>query len=108
MLVGVDFGGTQVKAGIVEGGEVVRSMSAETRPGATVNEVLSTLTNVVLALAPRPAAVLGIPVGFIGAAESKEALAATDLEHLVVHGRRGGAAITAPALHALACEQEIL
>ena len=40
--------------------------------------------------APRPAAVLGIPVGFIGAAESKEALAATDLEHLVVHGRRGG------------------
>jgi glucokinase len=57
MLVGVDFGGTQVKAGIVEGGEVVRSMTAETRPGATVNEVLSTLTNVVLALAPRPIAV---------------------------------------------------
>ena len=40
--------------------------------------------------APRPAAVLGIPVGFIGAAESKEALAATDLPYLVVHGRRGG------------------
>jgi len=58
--------------------------------------------------APRPAAVIGIPVGFIGAAESKEALAATDLEHLVVHGRRGGSAITAAALNALACEQEIL
>jgi glucokinase len=57
MLIGVDFGGTQVKAGIVEGGEVVRSMTAETRPGASVNEVLSTLTNVALALAPRPAAV---------------------------------------------------
>jgi glucokinase len=57
MLIGVDFGGTQVKAGIVEGGEVVRSMTAETRPGATVNEVLSTLTNVALALAPRPVAV---------------------------------------------------
>ncbi|AEA25220.1 Precorrin-8X methylmutase [Pseudonocardia dioxanivorans CB1190] len=57
--------------------------------------------------APRPAAVLGIPVGFIGAAESKQALAArTDVEHLVVHGRRGGSAITAAALNALASEQE--
>jgi precorrin-8X/cobalt-precorrin-8 methylmutase len=58
--------------------------------------------------APRPAAVLGIPVGFIGAAESKDALAATDLEFLVVRGRRGGSAITAAALNALATEQEIL
>lgn len=58
--------------------------------------------------APRPAAIIGIPVGFIGAAESKEALAATDLEHLVVHGRRGGSAITAAALNALATEKEIL
>jgi len=59
--------------------------------------------------APRPAAVLGIPVGFIGAAESKQALAArADLEHLVVHGRRGGSAITAAAVNALATEQEIL
>jgi precorrin-8X/cobalt-precorrin-8 methylmutase len=58
--------------------------------------------------APRPAAVLGIPVGFVGAAESKEALAASDLEHLVVHGRRGGSAITAAALNALATEREIL
>ena len=58
--------------------------------------------------APRPAAVLGIPVGFVGAAESKDALTRTDLEHLVVRGRRGGSAITAAALNALACEQEIL
>ncbi|MBN9734368.1 MULTISPECIES: precorrin-8X methylmutase [unclassified Pseudonocardia] len=59
--------------------------------------------------APRPAAVVGIPVGFIGAAESKQALAErTDLEHLVVHGRRGGSAITAAALNALAHEQEII
>jgi glucokinase len=57
MLVGVDFGGTQVKAGIVEGGEVVRSMTADTRPGASVSEVLSTLANVALALAPKPDAV---------------------------------------------------
>ncbi|MDT7785846.1 MAG: precorrin-8X/cobalt-precorrin-8 methylmutase [Pseudonocardiales bacterium] len=56
--------------------------------------------------APRPAAVLGIPVGFIGAAESKEALAATDLEHLVVHGRRGGSAMTAAAINAIASEAD--
>jgi precorrin-8X/cobalt-precorrin-8 methylmutase len=58
--------------------------------------------------APRPAAVLGIPVGFVGAAESKDALARTDLEHLVVRGRRGGSAITAAALNALAEERELL
>lgn len=56
--------------------------------------------------APRPAAVLGIPVGFIGAQESKEALAATDLEHLVVRGRRGGSAMTAAAINAIASEEE--
>jgi precorrin-8X/cobalt-precorrin-8 methylmutase len=56
--------------------------------------------------APRPAAVLGIPVGFIGAAESKDALAASDLEHLIVRGRRGGSAITAAAVNALASETE--
>jgi precorrin-8X/cobalt-precorrin-8 methylmutase len=58
--------------------------------------------------APHPAAVLGIPVGFIGAAESKEALAAYGgVEFLVVHGRRGGSAITAAAVNALAAEKEI-
>ncbi|MFE3069154.1 precorrin-8X methylmutase [Streptomyces sp. NPDC059247] len=58
---------------------------------------------------PRPAAVLGIPVGFIGAAESKDALAAQDLglDYLVVRGRRGGSAMTAAALNALAHEAEI-
>ncbi len=50
-----------------------------------------------------PAAVLGIPVGFIGAAESKQALAGNDLglEYLVVHGRRGGSAVTVAAVNAL-------
>jgi precorrin-8X/cobalt-precorrin-8 methylmutase len=58
--------------------------------------------------APRPAAVLGIPVGFIGAAESKEALAGNQLglEYLVVKGRRGGSAITAAAINAIASEEE--
>ncbi|MFH8404757.1 precorrin-8X methylmutase [Streptomyces sp. NPDC018019] len=58
--------------------------------------------------APRPAAVLGIPVGFIGAAESKEALAKhpAGLEHLVVHGRRGGSAMAAAAINAIASVEE--
>ena len=58
--------------------------------------------------APRPAAVIGVPVGFVGAAESKDALAAhpSGLEHLVVRGRRGGSAIAAAALNALASEEE--
>ncbi|MFD7295959.1 precorrin-8X methylmutase [Streptomyces sp. NPDC059897] len=60
--------------------------------------------------APKPAAVLGIPVGFVGAAESKEALAGNGLglEHLVVRGRRGGSAMTAAALNAIATEAEIM
>ncbi|MGY0485635.1 precorrin-8X methylmutase [Streptomyces sp. WG-D5] len=60
--------------------------------------------------APKPAAVLGIPVGFVGAAESKEALAVNELglDHLVVRGRRGGSAITAAALNAIATEAEIM
>ncbi|WP_433791485.1 precorrin-8X methylmutase [Actinoplanes sp. CA-252034] len=64
------------------------------------------LLEMVEAGAPRPAAVIGIPVGFIGAAESKEALAESGLEYLIVRGRRGGSAITAAAVNALASEAE--
>jgi precorrin-8X/cobalt-precorrin-8 methylmutase len=58
--------------------------------------------------APRPAAVIGVPVGFVGAIESKVALAEhpAALEHLVVHGRRGGSAIAAGAINALASAAE--
>ncbi|MGW5575339.1 precorrin-8X methylmutase [Nocardia thailandica] len=57
--------------------------------------------------APAPAAVLGIPVGFIGAAESKQALIDYGgVEYLTVRGRRGGSAVTASALNAIASEQE--
>ena len=64
------------------------------------------LLEMVAAGGPRPAAVLGIPVGFIGAAESKDALAASDLDHLVVRGRRGGSAIVAAAVNAIATDVE--
>lgn len=58
--------------------------------------------------APRPALIIGIPVGFVGAAESKAALAANRLgiPFLTVRGRRGGSAIAAAAVNALASEQE--
>ncbi len=56
--------------------------------------------------APRPAVVVGIPVGFVGAAESKDALAASDVPMITVRGRRGGSAITAGAVNALASEEE--
>ena len=55
---------------------------------------------------PLPAAVIGIPVGFVGAAESKRALAESGLEHLVVHGRRGGSAMAVAAVNAIASEAE--
>jgi precorrin-8X/cobalt-precorrin-8 methylmutase len=55
---------------------------------------------------PVPAAVIGIPVGFVGAAESKQALAVSGLEHLVVHGRRGGSAMAVAAVNAIASEAE--
>jgi precorrin-8X/cobalt-precorrin-8 methylmutase len=66
------------------------------------------LLDIVADGAPPPAAVIGVPVGFIGAAESKAALAerSLGLEYLVVHGRRGGSAIAAAAVNALASAAE--
>lgn len=62
--------------------------------------------------APPPAAIVAVPVGFVGAAESKQALASFGTDHgidvpfLTVHGRRGGSALAAAAVNALAREQE--
>ncbi len=58
---------------------------------------------------PRPAAIVGMPVGFIGSAESKDALVANpwDLPYAVVAGRRGGSAMAASAVNALAREEEL-
>ena len=56
----------------------------------------------------RPAAVIGIPVGFVGAAESKQALAdrSPGVPFLTVHGRRGGSAMAAAAVNAVASPKE--
>ena len=56
---------------------------------------------------PRPAAIIGCPVGFVGAAESKDALmAAPPCPAVVVRGRLGGSAITVAAINALASRRE--
>lgn len=66
------------------------------------------LLELILSGAARPAAIIGIPVGFVGAAESKEALIATPhgVPYLTVRGRRGGSAIAAAAVNALASSKE--
>ena len=70
------------------------------------------LLEMILDGGPRPAAIVGVPVGFIGAAESKEALIrfstdhGIDIPYLAVRGRRGGSAMAASAINALAQEQE--
>jgi precorrin-8X/cobalt-precorrin-8 methylmutase len=62
------------------------------------------LLDLIDAGAPKPAAILGVPVGFVGAAESKDALAADPrgVPFLIVRGRIGGSAMTAAAVNALA------
>jgi precorrin isomerase len=62
------------------------------------------LLELLLQGAPKPALVLGFPVGFVGAAEAKTALAdfGHGLEFITLHGRRGGSALAAAAVNALA------
>lgn len=70
------------------------------------------LLETILAGGPRPAAIIGCPVGFIGAAESKDALASFAADHgidvpfVTVRGRRGGSAMASSAVNALAQEEE--
>lgn len=58
--------------------------------------------------APKPALILGFPVGFVGAAESKDLLAegSHGVPYVIVRGRRGGSAMAAAAVNALATEVE--
>ena len=88
----------------VLGGSVVAIGNAPT--------ALFHLLELILDGAPRPAAIVGCPVGFIGASESKEALIGfsanygIDIPYVTVKGRRGGSAMTSSALNALAQEKE--
>lgn len=83
------------------GGSVVAIGNAPT--------ALFRLLDVVAGTGQMPAAVVGIPVGFVGAAESKQALVDSDpgLEYLTLLGRRGGSAITVAAINAIASDDEL-
>ncbi len=80
------------------GGSVVAIGNAPT--------ALFRLLEIVAAGAPRPAVIIGMPVGFVGAAESKEALIGSGLPAIVVRGRKGGSAMAAAAVNALASDVE--
>ncbi len=64
------------------------------------------LLELIAAGAPCPAAIIGMPVGFVGAAESKEALIESGLPAIAIRGRKGGSAMAAAAVNALASEAE--
>jgi precorrin-8X/cobalt-precorrin-8 methylmutase len=64
------------------------------------------LLELIAAGAARPAAIIGVPVGFVGASESKEALIESGLPAIVMRGRKGGSAIAAAAVNALASDIE--
>jgi precorrin-8X/cobalt-precorrin-8 methylmutase len=80
------------------GGSVVAIGNAPT--------ALFRLLEIIAGGAPRPAAIIGMPVGFVGAAESKEALIGSGLPAIVVRGRKGGSAMAAAAVNALASDVE--
>lgn len=96
-----------------------RSAAAVSLWGADLEDAVVAIGNAPTALfallelisdgGPKPAAILGIPVGFVGSAESKLALVQhpEQIPYLVVHGRRGGSALCASALNALAREDEL-
>ena len=66
------------------------------------------LLELVLGDGPKPALIIGMPVGFVGAVESKQALSELDhgCAYITVHGRRGGSALAASAVNAVAAGLE--
>ncbi len=99
----VKFGTTRTAAAIELwlprlGGSLVAIGNAPT--------ALFRLLEVIAAGAPKPAAIIGMPVGFVGAAESKEALIESGLPAIIVRGRKGGSAMAAAAVNALASDNE--
>lgn len=88
----VDFWGDQLDGAVVAVGNA---------PTALFH-----LLDLIEAGGPRPALIIGIPVGFVGAVESKEALSANtqDVDFITVHGRRGGSAMASAVVNALSFE----
>lgn len=89
---------------------ITRSMAAMRKLAPYIDGAIVAIGNAPTALVEvmrlakqgiKPAAVIGIPVGFVGAAESKEELTETDLPFLTVRGTKGGSTISCAAVNAL-------
>ncbi|MGQ9512611.1 precorrin-8X methylmutase [Thermodesulfitimonas sp.] len=110
--------GTEIRVAVAEPGAAAEaSRSGITRALAGMRLLKTALAGSVVAVgnAPtalygvlelyqagiRPALVIGVPVGFVGAAEAKEALLATDIAAVVLRGTRGGSAVAAAVVNAL-------
>jgi precorrin-8X/cobalt-precorrin-8 methylmutase len=90
-------------AGITRSAAAMRLAVAETPPGAVwvVGNAPTALFELVARPPREPALVVGLPVGFVGAAESKAALDASPLPSLANRGEKGGSAVAAAAINAL-------
>lgn len=90
------------RLGITRSAAGFRLAAEEVGPGAlwVVGNAPTALFEL-LELDAAPALVVGLPVGFVGAAESKEALMESGLPAVVNHGRKGGSAVAAAALNAI-------
>ncbi len=90
------------RAGITRSAAGIRVAYGDVGPGAVwVIGTAPTALFELISLGTRPALVIGLPVGFVGAAESKAGLRASGLPALTNHGEKGGAAVAAAALNAL-------
>ena len=89
-------------AGITRSAAGIRVAFAETGPGAVwVIGTAPTALQELIALGVAPALVIGLPVGFVGAVEAKEALRSSGLPAVSNRSERGGAAVAAAAVNAL-------
>lgn len=110
--------GTEIRVAVAEPGAAAEaSQGGTTRALAGIRLLKTALAGSVVAVgnAPtalygvlelfragiRPALVIGVPVGFVGASEAKEALLTTDLPAVVLRGTRGGSAVAAAVVNAL-------
>jgi precorrin-8X/cobalt-precorrin-8 methylmutase len=91
------------EAGITRSAAAMRLAVAETPPGAVwvVGNAPTALFELIERPPRDPALVVGLPVGFVGAAESKAALDASPLPSLANRGEKGGSAVAAAAINAL-------
>ena len=84
----------------------IRLAAGEAGPGGVwVIGTAPTALTELLSIGARPALVIGLPVGFVGAAESKQALRRSGLPALTNRGEKGGAAVAAAAVNALLYEE---